>query len=308
LGATAARLFHTYDLRGKSIVEIGCGSADLLSLLCAAGGNRGIGYDPSEQSRVLQVGEGSIEIRSRSFTAMDLDPVHFVCSKHVLEHLEELQTTLRQARCALRHDGAGYFEVPDGLAIVRDRRIWDITYEHVSYFSPHSLQRALLGAGFTVMRIDNSFGGQYLYAEVLAGKNSAAKRPAPREPKVVPTDFAVAFSSMLERWRDTIATMTGEGRRIVIWGAGVKAVGFLTMLGIEAKDGVEYVVDINPRKTGRFMPGTAQKIVSPGHLRDYRPDVVVVMNPAYLEEIEFMLQSTGVQCELLMASGASAGR
>jgi hypothetical protein len=79
------------------------------------------------------------------------------------------------------------------------------------------------------------------------------------------------------------------------------------MLGVEAQDGVEYVVDINPKKTGRYMPSTAQEIVSPERLRDYRPDVVVVMNPEYLEEIKSMLQSTGVHCELLTASGASSG-
>jgi SAM-dependent methyltransferase len=306
LSATAERLICTYELRRKSIVEIGCGSADLLSLLCGQGGNHGIGYDPSQQSRTFRIGEGSIEIRSQGFTALDCDPVDFVCSKHVLEHLDELQTTLRQARSILRQDGAGYFEVPDGITILHLRRIWDLSYEHVSYFSPLSLQRALSDAGFSVVRVENGFGGQYLQAEVLADRGMATTPPKCDTRANVPSDFAGAFGAMLEQWKDRMTTMVAEGRRVVLWGAGMKAVGFLNMLAIGATEGVEYVVDINPRKAGRFVPGTAQRIVSPEYLRDYRPDVVVVMNPEYLEEIRSMLESTGLHCDLLTASPGSA--
>jgi hypothetical protein len=306
LSATAERLIHTYELRNKSIVEIGCGSADLLSLLCGQGGNHGIGYDPSQQSRAFRIGEGSIEVRSQNFTTTNLPPVDFVCSKHVLEHLQDLQTTLRQARSVLNQMGAGYFEVPNGLSILRDCRIWDLTYEHVSYFSPLSLQRALSDAGFSAVRIENSFGGQYLCAEVLADKGTSIAPPTIDAGASVSGDFSVTFGAMLERWKGTIAAMVAEGRRVVLWGAGVKAVGFLNMLDIGANEGVEYVVDINPKKTGRFMPGTAQRIVSPEYLRDYRPDVVVVMNPEYLGEIQSTLESKGVDCDLLVASSALA--
>jgi hypothetical protein len=45
----------------------------------------------------------------------------------------------------------------------------------------------------------------------------------------------------------------------VLWGAGTKAVGFLNMLDIFSGDGIKYVVDVNPRKSGRFVPRTARK-------------------------------------------------
>jgi hypothetical protein len=73
--------------------------------------------------------------------------------------------------------------------------------------------------------------------------------------------FPEAFASVLGQWKNRIATLTAAGRRIVVWGAGAKAVGFPNMLHIAIDDGISYVVDINSRKSRRFVPGTAQKIV-----------------------------------------------
>ena len=74
------------------------------------------------------------------------------------------------------------------------------------------------------------------------------------------------------------------GQRTVLWGSGSKAVAFLTTLGVH--DEVEHVVDINPYRVGKFLPGTGQKIVAPAFLRDYRPDNVIIMNPIYRDEVE----------------------
>jgi hypothetical protein len=83
----------------------------------------------------------------------------------------------------------------------------------------------------------------------------------------------------------------------VIWGSGSKGVSFLTTLGIEAE--VEYAVDINPYKHGMYMAGTGQRIVPPEFLREYRPDLVIAMNPVYLAEIGAALESLGVEAELV---------
>ena len=82
----------------------------------------------------------------------------------------------------------------------------------------------------------------------------------------------------------------------MLWGSGSKGVAFLnTLAGAEL---IEYVVDINPYKHGKFMAGTGQEIVAPERLRDYRPDVVIAMNPIYLNEIQRSLDELGVAAEL----------
>ena len=59
------------------------------------------------------------------------------------------------------------------------------------------------------------------------------------------------------------------------------------------------MVDINPHKWGRFLAGTGHEIVSPDSLRDTRPDVIVVMNPIYLDEIRTDLATRGLTPHLV---------
>jgi hypothetical protein len=58
-------------------------------------------------------------------------------------------------------------------------------------------------------------------------------------------------------------------------------------------------VDINPYKHGTYMAGTGQEIVGPEFLRAYRPDVVIVMNPIYCNEIQRDLDGMGITAELM---------
>jgi hypothetical protein len=87
---------------------------------------------------------------------------------------------------------------------------------------------------------------------------------------------------------------------VVLWGSGSKAVGYLTTLGL--KDEIAAVVDINPHKHGRYLAGTGHEIVAPEALGHLRPDVVVVMNPIYVEEIRDDLQRRGLSPELTALS------
>ena len=84
-----------------------------------------------------------------------------------------------------------------------------------------------------------------------------------------------------------------------MWGAGSKGVTFLNMLKVH--DEIEYVIDMNPRKQSRYVPGTGQRIVSPEELRHAQPDLIIVMNAIYRNEIRQMMSSMHVRAPLLMA-------
>ena len=91
----------------------------------------------------------------------------------------------------------------------------------------------------------------------------------------------------------------GRNQRAVVWGAGSKAVSFLNAL--EITDEIPYVVDINPYKKGRYIPGSGQKIVQPLFLKKLRPEIVILMNPIYRQEIEAQLRKFEVKAELIDA-------
>ena len=71
---------------------------------------------------------------------------------------------------------------------------------------------------------------------------------------------------------------------------------FLNTLG--TTEDIQYAVDINPFKHGTFLAGTGQECVSPEFLKEYQPDLVVAMNPVYLDEIGRDLHAMGLHPEL----------
>jgi hypothetical protein len=87
----------------------------------------------------------------------------------------------------------------------------------------------------------------------------------------------------------------------VVWGAGAKGVTFLNLLRLTAGSGVDWVVDINPRKQGHFAPLMGQRIVGPDFLLENPPQLVIVLNPEYELEVRSMINDRGIDCEVVSA-------
>ena len=115
------------------------------------------------------------------------------------------------------------------------------------------------------------------------------------------SSFSERFAEKLAEWRRRIDELRLDRRQIVVWGAGAKGVMFLNLLRVSAGAGVDWVVDINPRKQGHFVPLMGQRIVGPDYLLENPPDLVVVMNPEYEREIRGTIESMGIRCEVMSA-------
>ncbi|MBT8401827.1 MAG: hypothetical protein KJO98_15210, partial [Rhodothermia bacterium] len=96
--------------------------------------------------------------------------------------------------------------------------------------------------------------------------------------------FSQAAVTLKSHWRALLDGLKSAGKTTAIWGAGSKAVGFLTTLGIT--DQIVFGVDINPYRSGTFLAGCGHEIVSPDLLKSNPTDIVVVMNPVYENEIK----------------------
>jgi SAM-dependent methyltransferase len=301
----ARRLVERYALRGRKVVEIGCGKGDFLVLLCEQGGNRGWGFDRSfDPARVDAARRERIAFSQEFYTAGHAARLRpdFVCFRHVLEHVADPRDFLEELRRGFgdRTDAALYCEVPNALFTLRDLGIWDLIYEHCAYFTLGSLARAAGDSGFDVLAMGEAFGGQYLYVEMRPGKGDAlAPVPEAHGAAAVRTHasaFARQYGEKVEYWRARLREMQQAGRRTLIWGGGSKGVTFLNVLGGDS--GIEYVVDLNPYKQGQYVAGTGQRVVAPEFLREFRPTDVIVMNPVYEAEIAASVRALGLDARL----------
>jgi SAM-dependent methyltransferase len=294
-----------YALAGRTALEIGCGKGEFLVRLAERTGCRGLGIDPGFRPERLATEAAArlTFVRALYGPALAGLEADYVCCRHTLEHIGPVAAFLRDVRRTVgdRPERVVMFELPDLRRVLVEQAFWDLYYEHASYFTAGSLARLFRRERFAVHALRRAFDEQYLILECRPAPGPTAPS-LPLEDDLAETRALVAafragidakldgLAGRLEGWRR-------QGRSVALWGSGSKAVAFLTLLGRDR--GIEAVVDVNPHKWGKYLAGTGQRIAAPAELRAIRPDVVIVMNPIYLEEIGGDLAGLGLAPELV---------
>lgn len=296
-------LIERYDLRGKRILEIGAGQGDFLEMVVERGGNRGIAFDPS------YVEEGTppenIEFVKDYYGAKYADvEADFVACRHVFEHVEEPASFMQTVRTTVgaQKETVVFFEVPNVLYTLRHEGIWDIIYEHCSYFNPLSLQYAFRQAGFDVLATEEVFGQQFLTIEGKPAGVPATVTLDAAETSQLASDverFGDLYAGKVAQWRQRLEELVEQGGHAVVWGAGSKGVTFINIMNDVGA--ITHAVDINPRKKGMFVAGAGLEIVDPDALRETKPDLVIIMNGNYLDEIKQQLRDLDLDAAVLLA-------
>ncbi|NUT34671.1 MAG: methyltransferase domain-containing protein [Hamadaea sp.] len=301
-------LVDRHDLRGGRILDVGCGQGEFLRELCEHAGATGFGYDPMYAGTPGPDPSGAHFVSGRAplTDAAALPEFDFVSSRHWFEHEDDPFAFL----AALRERAGdrvvrGYIEVPDAAYDLATAG-WEVIYPHVSYFDASALATIVERAGWRVTAEGTWFRGMFRYIE-FATENAAlvaseaTDRTAARDRQLAAIGgFADRHRAELERWQSTLTRLRDAGARPVLWGAGSRGVQFLTQVDpkVELLCGV---VDVNPRKWGRFLPVTGHRVDAPETLRDVRPSAVVITNPAYTEEIARSLADLGLTAEIFAA-------
>lgn len=299
-----ARLADRFPLAGARVLDLGCAQGELLRELCQRAGCTGTGWDPAYTGPVGPDPSGASFQAGHPPRGADLPEFDAFVSRHWLEHLADPYEFLVDLRERLAgRPGYGYLEVPDGGYDLGTAG-WQVIYPHVSYFDAYALCRIIGRAGWRVEAGGTFFSGTLRWVEVSANLPGQAVSDLPglavRDRQLAAIrGLAARYQAERDRWRQAIGRLADGGARPVLWGAGSRSVQFLAAADPTRR--LAAVVDVNPRKWGRYLPGGGHRVDPPECLARLQPRAVVVLNPAYQDEIRTSLAALGVAAELLLA-------
>ena len=303
----ATHLSDRYHLHDKQVLDIGCGQGEFLRELCHVAGCTGVGYDAMYAGPTAPDGSGAVFHSQHAPRGAALGEFDLVTSRHWFEHVDDPYDFLLDLRQrAGQRPVNGYLEVPDAGYDLSTAG-WEVIYPHVSYFDEYSLARIAERAGWRVEDSGVLFSGMFRFIEISANREGQPRlgsaHPADRSSRDRHLTTLAGFSARqrneLASWRERIASLAGSGGRPVLWGAGSRGVQFLNLADPDRH--LAAVVDVNPRKWGRFLPVTAHRVDPPSSLTDVAPSTVIITNPAYRSEIAADLARLGVTAQLLIA-------
>lgn len=215
-------------------------------------------------------------------------PADLVVANNVYAHIPDLLGFTRSLRSLLADDGWLSIEVHHALNLVGLGQFDSIYHEHFQYYTVLSASRALATAGLVVVDVEliPTHGGSIrLWARPTESAGAPSGRVADvlrieQEAGLHDVDGYLELGQRTETIRHELLRFLldcrAEGKRVVGYGAPGKGNTLLNYCGIRS-DLLEYTVDRNPYKHGRFTPGTRIPIHDPVQIEKDRPDVVLAL-------------------------------
>ena len=211
------------------------------------------------------------------------DVIH---GNNVLAHVADLQGMVDGIRILLEDDGVAVIEAPYVRDLIDHCQFDTIYHEHLCYFSVTAVSRLFASRGLTLVDVRRvpTHGGSLRMFIQRTGVPSAAVLQLLAEEKALGLDraeyyrdFAARVQSVKEALQSLLGSLKAEGKRIVGYAAAAKATILLNAAGIDGRY-LDYVVDRNVHKHGRYVPGVRLPIHdTPKLLESPGPDYVVVL-------------------------------
>jgi len=204
-----------------------------------------------------------------------------VLSRQVIEHVVNLDNFFACIDALLSEDGRLFLDMPDFEPALRQADCSAVWEEHVSYFTTPVLNDLLQRHGFRIARSDwYDFSGGCL--AVLARRaKPQEKMPAERRSSSVGEIIALArqYDERLRAYqrelRAALDNARARGAHIVIYGVGVR--GCCLLNGARMGDRIDFAVDDQPDRQGKFMPGSRLSIRPPSILSESAAPLVCLL-------------------------------
>ncbi len=220
-----------------------------------------------------------------------------LCGANVLAQVPRLRDFVKGLAIMLAPKGVCTIEFPHLLRLMAENQFDTIYHEHFSYFSFLSAERAFAAQGlvlFDVEEIPTHGGSLRVYARHAddASKPITERARALRQREIEAgllrletyDGFAEQVKETKRKLLDFLIAAKRAGKRIAGYGAPGKGNTLLNYCGIRT-DFVDFTVDRNTYKQGKFLPGTHIPIYAPDKIREARPDYVLILPWNFKDEI-----------------------
>ncbi len=225
-----------------------------------------------------------------------------VVANNVLAHVPDLRGFVAGLRLMLKAQGVATLEFPHVLRLIEQSEFDTIYHEHLSYFSLLSVKRLFEEAGLALFDVEElpTHGGSIRIYVRRAEDESTPVSPRVAElsgrERNAGLDRLETYASFDERVRrikrDLLDFLIGAKRArksVVGYGAPAKGNTLLNYCGIR-DDFIDYVVDRNPHKQGRFLPGTHIPIREPSQVMLTKPDYLLILPWNLKDEVVEQMQ------------------
>ena len=250
----------------SQVLDVGCSIGHTLHLL-AQRGHQVRGIEPSQALSDIARARYGVAVDT---TFVDEDSAlpggqHLVLLSHVLEHLLQPHTMLSAIRRALRPDGLLFIEVP-AIELFDERDLFQLSFEHVNYFSHGSLSNLMHAAGYEAVDhvvFENDDGSSPHYPTLGSLWRPAAPdaRPWPQVHRAA-HDVPVMrrYLALVARHAQDLDTRVAAALQgpapLVLWGAGTLSAQLLANTALAgAGPAVAGLLDIDPKKHGLQLEG-----------------------------------------------------
>jgi hypothetical protein len=207
---------------------------------------------------------------------------------NVLAHNPNINDFVAGIARALQPHGVATLEFPHVLRMVEGNQFDTIYHEHFSYLSLHAVDALFERHGLRLFDVDelSTHGGSLrIYVQLATGRHEITQRidavmAMERDAGLLRRETYARFGERVIETKRKLLTLLiaakRTGKRIVGYGAPAKGNTLLNYCGVRT-DFVDYTVDRNPHKQGRFLPGTHIPVYAPERLLDDKPDYVLIL-------------------------------
>lgn len=271
-------LLNTFDLKGKKILEVGCGKGEFLKIWKGYDVHAvGIEYDQELVDRANREGmEVYKAYADDESTKLPGAPYDAFVQFNFLEHQPYPNDMVKCIYNNLTEDGVGLVTVPSLEYILRYDGYYELIKDHIAYYSEESLKFLFQKNGFEIVDCHTVNRDTH---SIMVKKRK----------KVDVSAWAENFDSLKAELHAYADSYIAEGKKVAVWGASHQGFTLIPSLGLSEK--ISYIIDSAPFKQGKYAPASHVPIFDRKHFFEEPVASILIVAPGYTDEIANIIKT-----------------